>query len=68
MAKCGNGVAETFSRAQATTTVLGFCGLFDLGLGQGAGWSGATTESSALGNGFSDANGWGSTGGGWGKK
>lgn len=70
VAKCGNGVSQTFSKAEATSTVLGFCGLFDLGFGQGAGWSNTNTESGATGNAFGDAGGFGSTDGynGWGRK
>lgn len=66
VARCGNGVAETFSRAQSTSLVLGFCGLFDLGLGSGSGWSGSTADTSSFGNGLADAGGWGNTGGNWG--
>lgn len=29
-AKCGAGVAESISKAEATSVVLGFCGLADL--------------------------------------
>jgi hypothetical protein len=67
-ARCGPGVAESFSRAQSTSVVLGFCGLFDFIPGLNMGWSGGDAGSNAAGGGLADANGWGGTGGGWGKK
>ncbi|KAF6257956.1 hypothetical protein COO60DRAFT_1521458 [Scenedesmus sp. NREL 46B-D3] len=67
-ARCGPGAAEAVSRAQSTSTVLGFCGLFDFIPGLNMGWSGGDAGSNAVGAGSANANGWGSTGGTWGKK
>lgn len=61
-ARCGNGAAQSFSRAQATSVVLGFCGLGDLLPGLNLGWSSGNAGSSSTGNGYADANGQGMTG------
>lgn len=51
-ARCGNGAAEAFSKAEATSTVLGFCGLLDLVPGGvNMGWSGSSGSSNTASNG-----------------
>lgn len=47
-AQCGNSAAQTSTQAEATSTVLGFCGLLDsIPGGVDMGWSGSTGGSSS---------------------
>ncbi|KAF6257954.1 hypothetical protein COO60DRAFT_1521418 [Scenedesmus sp. NREL 46B-D3] len=59
-AQCGNGASKAFSDAEATSTVLGFCGLLDLLPGGiGMGWAGGNSGSNS-GNAYGGLfNGWG---------
>jgi hypothetical protein len=59
-AQCGNGASDAFSQAEATSTVLGFCGLLDLLPGGiDMGWSGSNSGSNS-GNAYGGLfNGWG---------
>jgi hypothetical protein len=60
-AQCGNGASQAISEAEATSTVLGFCGLLDmLPGGINMGWSG--------GNSGSNSNSYGGLMDGWGGK
>ena len=55
-ARCGAGAAEAFTKAEATSIVLGFCGLLDM-LPPGSmdmGWSGGSAGGSATGGGRAD--------------
>jgi len=62
---CGSGAANSIARAEATSLVMGFCGLLDMVPGGGGmGWSGGSTGSSTAGPGAAaDGSGLGWTGG-----
>jgi hypothetical protein len=58
-AKCGAQGAKTLSNAEATSTVLGFCGLLDMLPGGMSYWAGGNSGSSSSGGYGGLVNNWG---------